>query len=1278
MTATPKIYNPDAKRQAKDYESIRISSMDDTSIYGPEIYSLSFDEAVKKDLLSDYKVMILSVDEARINLALQDIVSNIPQEEGKTMEMDDLGKIIGSWKALKKDGIEDGDPIRTALAFSSTIRSSKNFVERFPKTVKIYAETFEDAGTDTALEAQHIDGSHNAATRNESLVWLQKGSEIPETCKVLSNVRCLSEGVDVPALDAILFLDPKQSQIDVIQSVGRVMRKAPGKKIGWVILPIVARPGFHTEKSLSATGRYKVIWQMLNALRSHDRNMDQYINKIDLGEDVSDKLLFIDGTRDKKKTSTREIQDEGIQHLNLGQIPPPLKAEIVRKCGTRNYWENWAQDISEIARKHILRLEGILREENTPERKAFQDFLDEIRDDLNPEISEQQAIEMLAQHIITGPVFDALFSGNRSFTSQNSISIAMEKTLSLVDRHHLDAESRSLQKFYEDIRFKAEGITTLEGKQNLIKHLYGDFFKGAFPKTVEKFGIFYTPVEIVDFIIHSVQHVLQKEFQSDLSNPAVDILDPFTGTGTFITRLIQSGLLGRNLERKYLSGIHANEIMLLAYYIACVNIEAVFHNVAGKTPEEYIPFPGSVLTDTLHLAEQDRDMIANLMKDNSGRRTRQKKRPIKVIVGNPPYSAKQKSEGDNAANTIYPIINQRIKETYLKNETGGMKASIYDSYIQSFRWSSDRLEIENHGEGIIAFITSAGWLTSKSASGFRRSLKEEFDKIYVFNLRGNLRVQGKHRKSEGENVFGIMTPVAITILIKAKTQSSHRQGQIFYYQYEDALKKKDKIIFLQKRESIKEITFEKIIPNQQNFWLSQGTSEFQSFIPMDKTNAEKGYEIFEFESNGIISGRTSWVTNFSKKAVISNTTRSMNFYNQEKNRINSTDINRIKFSVSKNSQNIKWNKGDYAAIKRKEHKSLNNQEIKIYSFRPFTKKWSYTDRNFSNTVYSIPSMFPNGKENGITFPNLIISISSPSYKKEFSCLLSKETPDRHLLGGAKNYPLYKYNLDSPENPNAKLSNKKDPHRAEGSGLVASHISAGPELSSTEKKPFSLFPEKKPKEKPFKEYAISSFAMQTWRKAYPEEEISEEGLFYHVYGILHSLDYRETYCNNLYTSLPKIPILEKFEDFKIFSEAGRKLANLHLNYETITPYSAKVKDRQPQDMNDREHYRVQKMNFVEKGDLTRIHYNSRIIIEDIPEKAWDYRLDGYPALKWVMNQQQVKTDKDSGIVNDPNDWANDTMNNPRYPLDLFLRIITVSLETLKIMEALPKLEIRKGN
>ena len=387
--------------------------MDDPTIYGPEIYSLTFDEAVKKDLLSDYKVIMLSVDEEEIEPVLREMLARLRENESGAndiLELDELSKFIGSWKALKQDGIDGENPIKTALAFSSTIKKSERFARNFHESVEIYDEQFGDGSIDTTLEAEHVDGSHNAATRNERLYWLQKQAEDHETCKVLSNVRCLSEGVDVPALDAILFLDPKQSQIDVIQSVGRVMRKAEGKEIGYVILPIVVNSKFHTEKKITNTGRYKVIWQILNALRSHDRNMDQYINKMDLGEDVSDKLVWVDTSTKKEKTRQQD-QDDGIQYLNLYQIPPPLKAEIIRKCGTRDYWQSWAQDIAKIAETHITRLNGILKEPDTPERKAFTAFLEEIRDDLNPEISEQQAIEMLAQHTITAPVFDALFSG---------------------------------------------------------------------------------------------------------------------------------------------------------------------------------------------------------------------------------------------------------------------------------------------------------------------------------------------------------------------------------------------------------------------------------------------------------------------------------------------------------------------------------------------------------------------------------------------------------------------------------------------------------------------------------------------------------------------------------------------------------------------------------------------------------------------------------------------------------------------------------------------------
>ena len=617
----------------------------------------------------DYKVIVLSVDEGHISRRLQTLLS----DENNQLRVDDAAKIIGCWKALAKQGLNndltgDAEAMKRAVAFCQVIEvskgakthkvASKNIAGMFQAVVEAYQESEEDETVSKLFcEADHVDGGMNASIKDAKLAWLKE--ETPEnTCRILSNVRCLSEGVDVPALDAVLFLTPRNSQVDVVQSVGRVMRNAYGKKRGYVILPVVIPAGVEPNEALNDNKTYAVVWQVLQALRSHDDRFDAMVNKLDLiGKDTSKMEIIAVTDKVEKKTkkvtgtknkdagkggftigSTATKQPNGVEQTELqfeiGEIEKAIYAKLVQKVGNRHHWEDWANDIAKIARTHIARITAIVHDpENTREQEAFQSFARELRDDLNASISDEEIVEMLAQHLITKPVFDALFS-DYSFAQHNPMSQAMQGVLDVLQEHHLEKEADTLQAFYESVKMRAEGIDGAEGKQKIIVELYDKFFRNAFPKMTERLGIVYTPVEVVDFIIHSINHLLQKEFGLTLGSEGVHIIDPFTGTGTFITRLLQSGLITRaQLEHKYKNEIHANEIVLLAYYIAAINIEAVYHSVVG---DSYAPFEGICLTDTFEMYEHD-DILSAILVDNSERRKRQKNLDIRVIFGNPPY-----------------------------------------------------------------------------------------------------------------------------------------------------------------------------------------------------------------------------------------------------------------------------------------------------------------------------------------------------------------------------------------------------------------------------------------------------------------------------------------------------------------------------------------------------------------------------------------------------------------------------------------------------------------
>lgn len=998
MTATPRIFGDAAKAKAEN-ESIELCSMDDESLYGPIFYLITFSEAVKRGLLVDYKVIVLSVEETHVSRRIQELL----KDESNQLRVDDAAKIIGCWKALAKQGLEeelsgDAEPMKRAVAFCQVIETqtrgkthrvaSKQIAAMFEAVVEAYRESSEDEfETELRCEAAHVDGSMNASQKEEQLAWLRE--EPPEgTCRVLSNVRCLSEGVDVPALDAVLFLTPRNSQIDVVQSVGRVMRNAPGKKRGYIILPVVIPAGVEPHEALNDNITYRVVWQVLQALRSHDDRFDAMVNKLDLiGRDpskmeviaITDKL-----TRRAKRATPQEearaaaksggrigtaappplIPEQREIEFEIGEIERAIYAKLVQKVGNRRHWEDWAKDIAKIAQTHIGRIETILENpNNTREREAFQAFAKELRADLNESVSDEEIVEMLAQHMVTEPVFEALFEGT-SFVAQNSISRAMQGVLDALHEHHLEVEAATLQRFYDSVKLRAEGIDSAEGKQRIVVELYDKFFQSAFPRLSERLGIVYTPVEIVDFILKSVDHLLRAEFGESLSSEGVHILDPFTGTGTFITRLLQSGLIDPGaLPRKYAGEIHANELVLLAYYIAAINIEAAYHDLIGGA---YTPFEGICLTDTFEMYEREGVLMPKALADNSKRRQRQKKLDIRVIVGNPPYSVGQQSANDNNQNVKYPSLDARIAETYAARSEATNKNALYDSYIRAIRWASDRV-----GEsGVIGFVTNANFVEANTADGLRRCLAEEFSSLYVFHLRGNARTSGERRRKEKDNIFGVgsRAPIAISLLVK--NPKAKESGRIFFRDVGDYLSREEKLEIVAGFGSVTGITdaegWSEITPDEHGDWLRQRDPNFEKYMVMgDKRGG--GSAIFANYSRGLESGRDAWAYGTSARTVRDQMSAMTTAYNAEVERFRAAYGNatqserraRASGFISRDERKIKWTTSLQSHLIDLTHSRYNNDLLVPSLYRPFTKWWVYTAPEFIHRLGQMPRIFPN-------------------------------------------------------------------------------------------------------------------------------------------------------------------------------------------------------------------------------------------------------------------------------------------------------------------------------
>lgn len=1248
MTATPRLYSANIKVKAKENDNIDVlCSMDDPEWYGEEFHRLSFNDAVSQGLLADYKVLVLTVSEEDIPDTIRTHIKekyNKAKEKERLTELnfDDATKLIGCINGLSKrikgdDGItKEQDPLmmHRAVAFCQTINptkknpsfSSTQLAKYFGQISQEYKSTLPESDYKDVvnIKAQHIDGSMDANTRNEKIAWLKQDAEDPNECRVLCNVRCLSEGVDVPALDAVLFLSPRNSEVEVVQSVGRVMRSFKDKKYGYIIIPVIVPNDVKPEEALNDNDRFKVVWDILNALRSHDENFNAHVNKIHLNKKRPPKITVAGVPRGQytigqSAPSGRAVNlsnEEVARQLDIqfGELQGGIYARLVEKVGDKMYWENWGRSIGEIAKKFMDRIELLIKE-NENAHKYFEDFIGGLHKNINDSITEEEAVGMLAQHMITRPVFDALFS-EYQFVNNNAVSRSMQDMIEVLESEGMEMDLQVLEKFYISVRNNVTDIDNLEGKQTIIYNLYEKFFKGAFPKTVEKLGIVYTPVECVDFIIHSVEDILREEFGTSLTNENVHILDPFTGTGTFITRLLQSGLIKKeDMLRKYKEEIHCNEIVLLAYYIADVNIEAVYHDI--MKPETYENYDGICLTDTFQLNEHgDNDIFSQLFPENSERLQKQKNAPVRVIIGNPPYSVGQKNANDNAQNLSYPKLESKIEKTYVKYSTANLSKSLYDSYIKAFRWASDRIEKIEKG-GIVGFISNGAWIDGNAQDGMRKCLQDEFTSIYVFNLRGNQRTSGELSRKEGGKIFGSgsRTPIAITLLVKNPAKKQNK-ATIFYHDIGDYLTRDQKLDKVKVSRSVRYTDWEEIKPNEKNDWINMRDGLFDTLIPL--SSDEKSF--FKMNGPAMSSGRDCWVYNFSKKGLNSEISRLIENYNLQ---IGLPEVNM-------NETEISWT----ANLRKYWEKGLlleNSGTCSIDMYRPYCKQWSYLDEK----LFERPGIYLKYllKREGDVY-----MLISKGGTKDMTALVSNYAADYHYAGDTHVFPLYWY-------------------------------------EESKNQPRSLFDEENG-DKYIRREGITNWIRDEFRTRYGTREITKEMIFFYVYGLLHSEDYRTRFAADLKKSLPRIPIVDRVEDFMDFYKCGKKLADLHLNYESVDPYpgvTVKGDRKLTGDDSDYDYFRVyDKMRFKSKDDKSTIIYNGNITIENIPQKAYEYVVNGKSAIEWLVERYCVSRDKKSLIMNDANDWGKEH-GKPRYILDLVLSVINVSVQTVDIVKALPKLK-----
>ncbi|MEE6684181.1 helicase-related protein [Limosilactobacillus fermentum] len=1126
------------------------------------------------------------------------------------LNVGDIGNIIGVWNAMvKRNGITGeitGAPMKRAIAFTDSIKHSKILSDEFESVVNEYLDT--KSTESFSVDVKHVDGGLNALQKEEALDWLADDDIEDNHARILSNVKFLTEGIDVPNLDAIIFFSPKKSQVDIVQAVGRIMRRAEGKEYGYIILPIVVADGVDPKDALDNDKKYKQVWQVLNALRSTDERFDAEVNHLDLNKKKDGRINFTgvnsspDG--DVTENNGKQIEEDQAPRqlelpLNWREMQTAFYGKVVQKVGDRRYLEDWSKDVSDIAKMYIRRINDLI-ESNDGARSAFDKFLTSLHHNINDSIDKDAAIQMLAQHLITEPIFNALF-GDYDFVKNNVVSKSLNEVITTFKIFGFEKEQEQLRPFYESVKLRASGIDNAAGKQKLIVTLYDKFFSTGFKDTTEQLGIVFTPVEVVDFIIHSVDDVIQKYFGKHLADKGIHILDPFTGTGTFITRTLQylkqqmdaGQITFDDILRKYLHELHANEIVLLSYYIAAVNIETVFDEVNGSD-RGYKPFDGIVLTDTFESTERQDSFIDELLGQNNERLKEQQKQPITAIISNPPYSVGAKDENLSNKNVAYPRLDALISNSYVKESHSKSVRGLYDSYIRAFKWASTRI----NNKGIIGFVTNGSYLDSSSTDGLRASLYKEFNHLYIFNLRGDARTQGEKRRKEKDNVFGqgTRTPVAISILVK----DGSKKHEIYYHDIGDYLTRKQKLALISKFGSISNIQWKPVIPDLNNDWINKRDPNYKKYSCMLK-------DIFYSKKDGVQSNRDAWVINFSRKKALDNSHRMISHYNQELRKLrNNSEKNKVALA-SDDTKYISWSRRLKTKFNKGEQLKPSQVVIPIMYY-PFVKKWLYFDRN----ILEYPRKF-NINRNG---QNTMISVSGAGSKKPFSTLVTKWIPNYNLLDKARHFEL-------------NVFEKND---------LTGTLDVLPNITCEVVKSFGL---------------------------------SKEDLAFYIYGILNSGDYRQKYKNDLVKGIPRIPLVKNRQDF---IKIGKLLMHLHLDYENVEPYGKVTIS-----YNGTPNYSVRKMKFAKKRnpetgnlevDRSTIIYNDFITISSIPEKAYDYIVNGKSAIEWIMDQYQVTTDDKSGITDDPNDFSDD----PKYIFNLLLRIINVSVQTVNLINQLPKLEI----
>lgn len=1149
--------------------------------------------------------------------------------------------------------------LRRSLSFTNTIKRSR----QHQLALETASDRLRDMSRENGIPApfqvrtQHIDGKTKANIRRQKLDWLKEPED--GECRIITNARCLSEGVDVPTLDAALFMSPKHSAIDIVQQVGRVMRKAPGKTHGYIVVPIMLAEGDTAKDALKKSEDYATIIKVVRALRSHDDNIDQLINQNRFSEKL--RLVPVPETFGATDTAlTSREQEEAIQGalFTPDALIDALNVLVFEDCGDRQYWAKWAKDVG----KQTVDLQAKILDHlnsNASARERFDRFMTGIHETVSPDMTEEEAVGMLAQHLATQPVFDAFFE-NYAFSANNPVSqIMSDVTEEIVEKALHSSLRQSLAPFYESVQKRIRGINDSTTRHEVLKELYETFLKTAFPESTDLLGVVYTPVEIVDWLLHSADEVLRQEFGVGIGDKGVEVLDPFSGTGTFLTRLIESDIISdEQLDHKYQNELSAIEILPTAYYLSAINIEEAYHGrkISIEDNPEYTPFPGIVLGDTFTLlSEEFFDLgLFGMEESNTPKLNEINRKDICLMIGNPPWRAWQGDATDQNPNRGYEALGRRITETYAARSTTSLKNSLQDTYLKAIRWASDRIG----DKGILAFVTNGGWLDGIAANGVRDCLAEEFSTIYCYNLRGKI----PSSREEGGNVFNVK--VSVTLIILAKNPGKIRQATIYYTKSQDGLTGYQKLQELAANNSLSKTTWEMITPDERNDWINKTDVNYQSYQvigDLDTRRNRTNDGIFRLYSGGLKTGRDLWAYDSSEYNLYSRTYEMIDFYNEQ------IDLG-YKTDPELDPSIIKWHDITKRHLKRGRRAEMSDYRFKDVMYRPFFIQNVHYDPIFNNSHYHLDRIFPIEDTD-----NLVINISGKS-AQEFDCFMTRCKGDLHLNGGGGGKGSRGSYIVMP---NLAICAMDKPGNREFSVFMTTRT---PDLELVHhNQVFTLwqyrkieaglqggiFDEVEVPEGYVVEDNILDETLDGYREHYGDIQIEKDDIFYYVYGILHHPAYKTKYRNDLRKGLPRIP---KAPDFWAFSEAGRKLGHLHVYYSELDGCRLEQRTSMLFDRTDDDHYRFVKLKMTVKGNEAEIKINEHLTLAGIPSRALEYVVNGKSGLGWIVDRYKIHKDTKhgSGIIND----ANALFDDPRDFVKLIEQVVQVSLESVDIIESLP--------